>query len=123
VTDIQDRLSGTFDMGDGRVFKNAPFRMKFWKDFASYPFQSHDLWFLTELQRWGKLPAALNTAAVIKSVNREDIWRRAAAMAKVPAAQIPTSTSRGIEKFFDGKTFDPENPKAYLASQPIKRTA
>src|SRR3990167_2551100 len=24
-----------------------------WDDFASYPFQSHDLWFLTENQRWG----------------------------------------------------------------------
>jgi nitrate/nitrite transport system substrate-binding protein len=120
VTDIEDRLSGTFDMGDGRVFKNAPFRMKFWKDFASYPYQSHDLWFLTENQRWGKLPATLNTAAIIKQVNREDIWRHGAALAKVPAAQIPTSTSRGIEKFFDGKVFDPENPKAYLSSLNIK---
>jgi nitrate/nitrite transport system substrate-binding protein len=123
VTDIQDRLSGTFDMGDGRVFKNAPFRMKFWKDFASYPFQSHDLWFLTENQRWGNLPANLNTAAIIKQVNREDIWRRAAAMAKVPANQIPASTSRGVEKFFDGKIFDPANPAAYLASLAVKRTA
>jgi nitrate/nitrite transport system substrate-binding protein len=123
VTDIQDRLSGTFDMGDGRVFKNAAFKMKFWKDFASYPFQSHDLWFLTEHQRWGKLPATFNSAAIIKQVNREDIWRRAAAMAKVPANQIPASTSRGIEKFFDGKVFDPANPAAYLASLAVKRTA
>jgi nitrate/nitrite transport system substrate-binding protein len=123
VTDIQDRLSGTFDMGDGRVFKNAAFKMKFWKDFASYPFQSHDLWFLTEHQRWGKLPANFNSAAVIKQVNREDIWRRAAAMAKVPANQIPASTSRGIEKFFDGKVFDPANPAAYLASLAVKHTA
>jgi nitrate/nitrite transport system substrate-binding protein len=122
VTDIQDRLSGTFDMGDGRVFKNAVFKMKFWKDFASYPFQSHDLWFLTENQRWGKLPASLKTAALIKQVNREDIWRRGAALAKVPDTQIPASTSRGIEKFFDGKIFDPENPAAYLASLAIKRS-
>jgi nitrate/nitrite transport system substrate-binding protein len=123
VTDIQDRLSGTFDMGDGRVFKNAAFRMKFWKDFASYPYQSHDLWFLTEHQRWGKLPTSLNTAAIIKQVNREDIWRRGAALAKVPANQIPTSTSRGIEKFFDGKIFDPANPAAYLASLTVKHSA
>jgi nitrate/nitrite transport system substrate-binding protein len=121
VTDIQDRLSGTFDMGDGRVFKNAPFRMKFWKDFASYPFQSHDLWFLTENQRWGNLPANLNTGSIIKQVNREDIWRKAAALAKVPANQIPASTSRGVEKFFDGKIFDPANPAAYLASLAVKR--
>ena len=34
----------------------------------------------------------------------------------MPAAQIPTSTSRGKETFFDGKVFDPENPTAYLKS-------
>ncbi len=40
---------------------------------------------------------------------------------KLPAAQIPATTSRGVEKFFDGKVFDPENPVAYLKSLPIKR--
>ena len=39
----------------------------------------------------------------------------------VAAADIPTSKSRGIEKFFDGKVFDPENPAAYLKSLAIKR--
>ena len=31
--------------------------MKFWKDDASYPFKSHDAWFLTENIRWGKFAA------------------------------------------------------------------
>ena len=39
----------------------------------------------------------------------------------VAAADIPTSTSRGKETFFDGKVFDPENPAAYLKSLSIKR--
>lgn len=121
VTDIQDRLLGNFNMGDGRVFKNAPFKMKFWASNASFPYKSHDLWFLTEDQRWGKLPANLNTKAVIAKVNRADIWRKAAALAKVPAAQIPKSDSRGVERFFDGKVFDPANPAAYLASLKIKK--
>ncbi len=121
VTDIQDRLLGNFTMGDGRVFKNAPFKMKFWASNASFPYKSHDLWFLTEDQRWGKLPANLNTKAVIARVNRADLWRKAAALAKVPAAQIPKSDSRGVEKFFDGKVFDPSNPAAYLASLKIKK--
>ena len=33
------------------------------------------------------------------------------------------STSRGLETFFDGKVFDPENPEAYLASLAIKRSS
>ena len=38
-------------------------------------------------------------------------------------AEIPKSTSRGVERFFDGKTFDPANPKAYLASLAIRKVA
>jgi nitrate/nitrite transport system substrate-binding protein len=56
-------------------------------------------------------------------VNREDIWREAAAAIGVASADIPEGTSRGIETFFDGKVFDPENPAAYLESQTIKKLA
>jgi nitrate/nitrite transport system substrate-binding protein len=121
VTDIQDRLAGNFTMGDGRVFKNAPFKMKFFAQNASFPYKSHELWFLTENQRWGKLPMTTNKTALLAKVNRSDIWRKAAAVAKVPANLIPKSESRGVEKFFDGKVFDPGNPDAYLKSLAIKR--
>jgi nitrate/nitrite transport system substrate-binding protein len=121
ATDIQDRLAGTFDFGDGRVVKSAPYRMKFWANHASYPYRSHDLWFLTENQRWGKLPPALDTTKVIAAVNREDVWRAAAAAAKVSAGAMPKSQSRGVEHFFDGKTFDPAKPAAYLASLTIRK--
>jgi nitrate/nitrite transport system substrate-binding protein len=95
--------------------------MKYWSDFASYPFQSHEQWFLTEDIRWGKFPASLDTKALISKVNREDIWRDAAKAIGVAAADIPKSTSRGVEKFFDGKTFDPAKPEAYLKSLAIKK--
>jgi nitrate/nitrite transport system substrate-binding protein len=36
-------------------------------------------------------------------------------------AAIPKSTSRGVETFFDGVKFDPENPKAYLDGLKIKK--
>jgi len=120
VADITDRMRGDFDYGTGRVVKNSPQQMRYWNDFASYPFQSHDLWFITENIRWGYLSQKTDTAALIKKVNREDLWRQAAKELGVPAAQIPTSTSRGVEKFFDGKVFDPKNPAAYLNSLAIK---
>lgn len=118
VNDIADRLQGNFTMGDGRKYPNAAFKMKFFSGYASFPYKSHDLWFLTENQRWGQLPANLNTSAIIAKVNRADIWRKAAA---VLGGKGPASDSRGVEKFFDGKTFDPANPKAYLASLKIKK--
>lgn len=119
--DIIDRAKGTFDYGTGRVVTNSPHKMKFWQDQASYPFKSHDLWFLTENQRWGYLPSDLDTKALIDKVNREDLWRDAAQALGVSPSDIPSSTSRGIETFFDGKQFDPANPKAYLDSLSIKK--
>jgi nitrate/nitrite transport system substrate-binding protein len=122
VEDILDRSSGKFDYGiPGKVVENSPHIMKYWRDHASYPFQSHELWFLTEDIRWGKYDPGFDAKALIKKVNREDLWRDAAKTLGVAAADIPASTSRGKETFFDGKIFDPENPAAYLKSLTIKR--
>ncbi len=125
VEDIINRQTGDIDYGDGdrkaKVGLDSPLVMKFWRDFASYPFQSHELWFLTEDIRWGYLPADTDTKALIKQVNREDLWREAAKAIGVKDADIPASTSRGKETFFDGKVFDPADPAAYLKNLAITR--
>ncbi|MFL5212066.1 MAG: CmpA/NrtA family ABC transporter substrate-binding protein [Microvirga sp.] len=123
VADVTERMKGNFDYGTGRVVKDSPHIMKYWRDFASYPFQSHDLWFITEDMRWGKFEPTLDAKALIAKVNREDLWREAAKELDVPASEIPASTSRGKETFFDGKVFDPDDPTAYLAALDIKRVA
>jgi len=118
--DILPRLQGTVNFGDGRQVQGSPHVMKFWADNASFPFKSHDLWFLTEDVRWGILPQSTQKMALVNKVNRSDIWRASAKALGVPA---PAGDSRGVEKFFDGKVFDPAKPDAYLASQPIKKLA
>nr|CAA79656.1 probable periplasmic protein [Thermoleptolyngbya oregonensis PCC 8501] len=119
VEDILERSKGNFDLGV-RQLENSPLLMKFWNDAASYPFKSHDLWFLTEDIRWGYLPADTDTKALVDAVNREDLWREAAKAIGQEAA-IPASTSRGVETFFDGVKFDPENPSAYLSALKLKK--
>jgi nitrate/nitrite transport system substrate-binding protein len=122
VEDITDRVKGKFDYGiPGKVVEKHPQMMRYWDEHASYPFQSHELWFLTENQRWGMMAADLDTKAIIAKVNREDLWREAAKAIGVAASAMPASASRGKETFFDGKVFDPENPAAYLKSLSIKR--
>ena len=121
--DILPRMQGIIDFGDGRSVTNPDIAMKFWRDHASYPFKSHDAWFITENIRWGKFEPATDVKALVDKVNREDLWRDAAKALGVPAADIPASSSRGKETFFDGKVFDPEDPKAYLASLGIKRVS
>ncbi|MDO3435634.1 CmpA/NrtA family ABC transporter substrate-binding protein [Rhizobium sp. CBN3] len=118
--DVLGRLRGDINYGNGREAKATDLYMKFWKDGASYPFKSHDTWFMTENVRWGNLPGTTDIKALVNQVNREDIWREAAKDLGVAAADIPASSSRGKETFFDGKVFDPENPSAYLDSLSIK---
>jgi nitrate/nitrite transport system substrate-binding protein len=118
IGDILPRLQGTIDYGDGRKVANSPHIMKFWADNASFPFKSHDLWFATENVRWGVMPQKTDIKGLANRVNRSDIWRAAA---KSIGQSGPASDSRGPEKFFDGKVFDPANPGAYLAAQPIKK--
>ncbi|MCC8931975.1 CmpA/NrtA family ABC transporter substrate-binding protein [Rhizobium sp. 'Codium 1'] len=121
--DVAGRLKGTINYGNDRVVDDSGLEMKFWKEHASYPFKSHDAWFLTENVRWGKLAPDTDIKALVDKVNREDIWRDAAKDLGVADADIPASTSRGPETFFDGKVFDPENPQAYLDSLAIKASA
>ncbi|HBC43154.1 MAG: ABC transporter substrate-binding protein [Pseudanabaena sp. M046S1SP1A06QC] len=121
---LQEPMMGKYDMGDGRTIDDKSMAPLYWKDAkgnVSYPYQSHDLWFLTESVRWGFLPkdSLAKAKDLIKKVNREDLWREAAKEAGF--SDIPTSTSRGIEEFFDGTKFDPENPQAYLDSLKIKK--
>jgi bicarbonate transport system substrate-binding protein len=116
---------GKYNLGE-RSIDDKSMAVLYWKDekgSVSYPYQSHDLWFLTESVRWGFLPKDTLAKAndLIKQVNREDLWREAAKELGVATADIPKSTSRGVETFFDGAKFDPENPQAYLDSLKIKR--
>jgi len=121
VADILERAKGNIDYGDGRKEQNFAYRMKYWEDNASYPYKSHDTWFLTEEIRWGYLPKDTKVKEIVDQVNREDLWKQAAKALGVAAAEIPVSSSRGVETFFDGVKFDPEKPDEYLKSLQIKK--
>lgn len=121
VDDILERAKGNIDYGDGRKEQNFAYRMKYWEDNASYPYKSHDTWFLTEEIRWGYLPKDTKVKEIVDQVNREDLWKQAAKALGVAAAEIPASSSRGVETFFDGVKFDSEKPEEYLKSLQIKK--
>jgi bicarbonate transport system substrate-binding protein len=127
---LAEPYAGKYDMGDGRTIDDKSMAAYYWKDekgSVSYPYKSHDLWFITESVRWGFLPkdyitnGAAKAKALIDKVNREDIWKQAAK--EINIADVPSNTSRGVEEFFDGTKFDPENPEAYLKSLKIKKVS
>lgn len=120
VKDIVGRIRGDINYGNGRTVTGSDLLMKFWgeKGETSYPWKSLDTWFMIENIRWGKFPASVDVKAMVDATNRSDLWLAAAK--GLGLADLPAGDSRGVEKFFDGKTFDPENPSAYLDSLAIK---
>lgn len=123
VKDIIGRIRGDINYGNGRVEKGTPYLMRFWgeKGETSYPWKSLDSWFITENKRWGVFAGDLDAGALIDNTNRSDLWLQAAAGLGLDTAGF--GDSRGTETFFDGKTFDPADPDAYLNSLAIKAMA
>jgi nitrate/nitrite transport system substrate-binding protein len=123
VTDIIGRIKGDINYGRGRTVAGSNLLMKFWGEngSVSYPWKSLDSWFITENMRWGKFAPDTDVKALVAKTNRSDLWLEAAKSLGV--ANAPSGDSRGLEKFFDGKVFDPADPMAYLKSLSIKRAA
>ena len=123
VADINKRLLGDINYGNGREVKGTNLQMKFWGEggSSSYPWKSLDTWFVTENIRWGKFEPTIDIKALVDKTNRSDLWREAAKTLGVSGA--PTADSRGVETFFDGMKFDPAAPMDYLKALKIKRVA
>ena len=121
VPDIIGRIKGDVNYGRGKKVAGTNLLMKFWGDKgeSSYPWKSLDTWFVTENIRWGKFEPTLDVKALVDRINRSDLWIEAAK--GLGLTGFPTGDSRGVEKFFDGKVFDPADPMAYLKSLSIKR--
>ncbi|MCE6959196.1 ABC transporter substrate-binding protein [Cereibacter sphaeroides] len=121
--DIIGRLKGEINYGNGRQESRPDLAMKFWgeRGETSFPWKSLDSWFITENKRWGYLPGDLDAAALVGRTNRSDLWLEAARELGFDTTGF--GDSRGVETFFDGKTFNPADPEAYLASLAIKAVA
>jgi nitrate/nitrite transport system substrate-binding protein len=116
VDAINQRILGRYQNGLGKTWDD-PNHMKFYNDGAvNFPYLSDGMWFLTQHKRWGLLKDDVDYLAVAKSINRIDLYKDAAAMAKTSVPKDPMRTS----KLIDGVTWDGKNPKAYAASFKIK---
>jgi nitrate/nitrite transport system substrate-binding protein len=113
---INQRILGRYQNGLGKTWDD-PNYMKFFNDGAvNFPYLSDAMWFMTQHKRWGLLKTDPDYLAVAKAVNRIDIYKDAAAMAKV---NLPKDVMRS-SKLMDGTVWDGKNPAAYAASFKIK---
>ena len=113
---ILGRFLGNYDNGNGKTWKD-PNYMKFYNDgYVNFPHLSDGMWFLTQHHRWGLLKEDPDYLAVAKQVNQIELYKQAAAQAKVPVPASPMRTS----KLIDGVVWDGKDPKAYANGFKIK---
>jgi nitrate/nitrite transport system substrate-binding protein len=106
---IEGRMKGEYENGLGKKWQD-PNYMKFYNDGkVNFPYLSDGMWFLTQHRRWGLLKEDVDYLAVAKQVNQIEIFKQAAAAAKVPLPASPMRTT----KFMDGVIWDGKDPKAY----------
>ena len=71
---------------------------------ATFPWVSHALWMYAQMVRWRQVEFSSEHEAAVRGTYRPDLYR--AALAGV-CADIPSKDLK-IERFFDGRDFDPE---------------
>jgi nitrate/nitrite transport system substrate-binding protein len=109
VDAINQRILGRYQDGLGKTWDD-PDHMKFFADGeVNYPYLSDGMWFLTQHKRWNLLKEHPDYLAVARRINRTDLYRQAAAQAKV---NVPTSDLRS-SKLVDGVVWDGKDPARY----------
>ena len=121
-------MTGTFEYEKGDKRDVADFNV-FYRYFATYPYYSDAVWYLTQMRRWGQIPETKPDAwydEMAKKVYKPEIYMAAAKLlvdeGKVDKKDFPWDTDgyRAPQtEFIDGITYDGRKPNEYLAKFPI----
>ncbi|MDX1457322.1 MAG: nitrate ABC transporter substrate-binding protein, partial [Marinobacter sp.] len=100
----------------------------FFRYYATYPYPSDAIWYLTQMRRWGQIPEAKSDSwymDIAKKVYRADIYEQAAQSliddGLLSAEDFPEMGAENFERpqqgeLIDGVTFTPRTPNAYIDS-------
>ncbi|MCO5162653.1 MAG: ABC transporter substrate-binding protein [Mesorhizobium sp.] len=125
---IANSMTGTFEYEKGDK-RDVPDFNVFFRHFATYPYYSDAIWYLTQMRRWGQIAEAKDDAwyaDAAKSVYLPDVYLKAAQMlvdeGKADKADFPWDSDgyrAPTADFIDGVTYDGKKPNAYLDSLSI----
>jgi nitrate/nitrite transport system substrate-binding protein len=123
---IANSMTGTFEYEKGDKREVPDFNV-FFRYYATYPYYSDAIWYLTQMRRWGQIPEQkpdnwyVETA---KKVYRPDIYAKAAkqliAEGKMSKEDFPdldkeSGFRQPQTEFIDNITYDGRKPNEYLA--------
>jgi len=121
---IANSMTGTFEFERGDKREMPDFNV-FFRYYATYPYYSDAIWFLTQMRRWGQIPEEKTDEwyhETAKKVYRPDVYRKAAAelvaAGQLDAVDVPETDGYKPPtlEFIDGLPYDGRKPNAYLSS-------
>jgi nitrate/nitrite transport system substrate-binding protein len=125
---IANSMTGTFEYEKGDKRPVPDFNV-FFRYFATYPYYSDAVWYLTQMRRWGQISEAKDDAwyaETAKSVYKPDIYLKAAKIlvddGKAKKEDFPWDTDgyrAPTSEFLDGIAYDAKKPNAYIDSLKI----
>jgi nitrate/nitrite transport system substrate-binding protein len=125
---IANSMTGTFEYEKGDRRSLPDFNV-FYRYFATYPYYSDAVWYLTQMRRWGQIAEGRPDAwyaDTARRVYRPDIYLQAAQMivdeGRAPASDFPFGTDGyrvPTAEFIDGVRYNGRTPNAYLDSLSI----
>ena len=130
---ILPALTGRLQITNDGPLAIAPDFLLFHREATAFPWQSQALWIYSQLVRWRFLEASADAERRSADVFRPDVYRRAlgATGEPMPGASMKVegaiSVAHGVgsrgqslilgpDRFFDGRSFDPDNIARYLDS-------
>jgi nitrate/nitrite transport system substrate-binding protein len=127
---IANSMTGTFEYEKGDKRSLPDFNV-FFRYYATYPYYSDAIWYLTQMRRWGQIPTYKPDSwymDIAKKVYRPDIYAIAAKElikeGKMKASDFPnfakeTGFRPTQKEFIDNIPYDGTKPNAYLNSLKI----
>jgi nitrate/nitrite transport system substrate-binding protein len=125
---IANSMTGTFEYEKGDKRPVPDFNV-FFRYFATYPYYSDAVWYLTQMRRWGQLAEAKPDswyAETARSVYKPDIYLKAAKMlieeGKAKETDFPFASDgyrAPTSDFIDAVAYDGRKPNAYIDSLKI----
>lgn len=121
---IANSMTGTFEYEKGDKRDVADFNV-FYRYYATYPYYSDAIWYLTQMRRWGQIADTKPDTwydEIARKVYKPDVYLKAAqllvAEGKVDKKDFPWDTDGYREpqaEFIDGISYDGRKPNEYLA--------
>lgn len=125
---IANSMTGAFEYEKGDKRSLPDFNV-FYRYFATYPYYSDAIWYLTQMRRWGQIGEQKPDSwyhEIARKVYRPDIYLAAARAlleeGRIKAEEIPWDSDGFREpqaEFIDGIVYDGQKPNDYLARFPI----